>query len=408
MLCIDPMHNLFLGTGKRMLSIWIENELLSRKDFCGIQQFVDDIIVPADIGRIPLKIESSFAGFKADQFKTWITIFSIPALFNVLPTEHLECWRHFVLACRILCKQSLSSCDINLADALLMQFCRRVERLYGNSVVTPNMHLHGHLKDAFLDYGPAQEIWLFSFERYNGKMPTNNRSIESQLMQRFLRDNYANSFAFPEEFKENFSSLLTISDEVVGSVCDTLVTSNFVLSLKYFRAVFDSDCVAVLRQLYYKVFPDNHITSLSGNSIFVKYMSLTLKGRLLSCCGRRRHPFIVQALWNEDLYGTPPTTLPEPHQPNSHFRPVYVHYFVKAFFVVDDVQSSLILVYVSWLFPHPQRYALGKPCEIWCNAMYESFGVHSFVPLNNVVCRCAHGVMEYNGENVRLVVPLVE
>ena len=107
--------------------------------------------------------------------------------------------------------------------------------------MTPNMHLHGHLKDVFLDYGPAQEFWLFSFERYNGmlgKMPTNNRSIESQLMQRFLRDNYSNSFSFPEEFKENFSSLLTISDEVVGSVCDTLVTSNFVLSSKYFRAVF--------------------------------------------------------------------------------------------------------------------------------------------------------------------------
>ena len=63
---------------------------------------------------------------------------------------------------------------------------------YGTHVVTPNMHLHGHMKDVVLDYGPVQEFWLFSFERYNGilgKQPSNNREIESQLMQRFLRDN---------------------------------------------------------------------------------------------------------------------------------------------------------------------------------------------------------------------------
>ena len=35
-------------------------------------------------------------------------------------------------------------------------------------------------------------FWLFSFERYNGVLgdePTNNRSIEIQMMNRFLKDN---------------------------------------------------------------------------------------------------------------------------------------------------------------------------------------------------------------------------
>ncbi len=95
--------------------------------------FVDDMVVPSDVGRIPTKIRSGFSGFKADQFKTWITIYSIPALHGVLPDEHYECWRHFVLACRILCKQCLSDSDITVADGLLMQFCKRVERLYGEA-----------------------------------------------------------------------------------------------------------------------------------------------------------------------------------------------------------------------------------------------------------------------------------
>ena len=73
-----------------------------------------------------------------------------------------------MLACRILCKHTLShsTSDLALADALL-HFCKRVERLYGDSAITPNMHMHGHLKEVIEDYGPIQEIWLFSFERYN-------------------------------------------------------------------------------------------------------------------------------------------------------------------------------------------------------------------------------------------------
>ena len=61
------------------------------------------------------------------------------------------------------------------------------------------MHLHGHLKDVLLE-GPIQEFWLFSFERYNGKQPTNNRAIEPQLMHTFLRDNLVNSSLYPDEF----------------------------------------------------------------------------------------------------------------------------------------------------------------------------------------------------------------
>lgn len=125
-LIVDPMHNLFLGTGKRMVNVCMDFNLLTSKNFLQVQSFVDSITVPSDVGRIPHKIESGFAGFKADQFKTWITLFSIPALYSVgFSGEHLECWRHFVLACRILCKQVLSNDDILLADTLLLFFLQK-------------------------------------------------------------------------------------------------------------------------------------------------------------------------------------------------------------------------------------------------------------------------------------------
>ena len=70
-LCIDPMHNLFLGTGKHMISLWIEEGWLTKRHFKTIQQFTDSLVLPSDVGRIPHKIESGFSSFKADQ---WILI----------------------------------------------------------------------------------------------------------------------------------------------------------------------------------------------------------------------------------------------------------------------------------------------------------------------------------------------
>lgn len=69
------------------------------------------------------------------------------ALKGVLPEDHPECWRHFVLACNLLGKKILTDDDIELGDRHLMEFCKKFERLCGMDLVTPNMHLHGHLKE---------------------------------------------------------------------------------------------------------------------------------------------------------------------------------------------------------------------------------------------------------------------
>ena len=67
---IDPMHNLYLGTSKYIMkNIWLDKDspLIHKKDFQIIQERVDKCIVPSDMGRVPLKIASSFTSFTADQ-----------------------------------------------------------------------------------------------------------------------------------------------------------------------------------------------------------------------------------------------------------------------------------------------------------------------------------------------------
>ena len=84
--------------------------------------------------------------------------------------------------------------------------------LFGKTIITPNMHMHCHLRQCLEDYGPLHTFWCFSFERYNGvlgSMPNNNKAIEVQLMKKFLRDVQTSTTQLPEELTEQFSELLS-------------------------------------------------------------------------------------------------------------------------------------------------------------------------------------------------------
>ena len=100
--------------------------------------------------------------------KIGTNIYSVLSLYDILDQGDFQCWQHFVLASRLLTQPVISISDLHLADALLMQFCRRVERKYGKNMITSNMHMHGHLKECILDFGPIHNFWCLSFERYNG------------------------------------------------------------------------------------------------------------------------------------------------------------------------------------------------------------------------------------------------
>ena len=96
------MHNLFLGTAKRMLEMWLELSALTRDDLECAQQKVDASSVPSNLGRLPIKIVKSFSGFTAEQWKSWVSLFSLFALFAHLSENHYKCWLNFVKACRLL------------------------------------------------------------------------------------------------------------------------------------------------------------------------------------------------------------------------------------------------------------------------------------------------------------------
>ena len=81
---------------------------------------------------------------------------------------------------------------------LLETFCKTVEQLYGKEKCTPNMHLHLHLKQCLIDFGPSHAFWCYSFKRCSGILGTfltNNKSVEVQFMKKFIRSQLLQSIA---------------------------------------------------------------------------------------------------------------------------------------------------------------------------------------------------------------------
>ena len=87
------MHNLLTGTAKHVMkniSLDGDSPLIKKKDLINIQEKLDKIKAPSDVGRKPRKILNSYRGFTADQWKTFTTLFSIYALSDIFAQTTLR------------------------------------------------------------------------------------------------------------------------------------------------------------------------------------------------------------------------------------------------------------------------------------------------------------------------------
>ena len=168
---VDPMHCLFLGIAKWIMKkIWIDEGILTQSDLKNIQKKMNRFQIPADLGRIPRKIDrgEGFSNFTADQWRNFFTIYATTSLWDHLPTKDREILTHFVRVCSILVSRILEIDLMEEAHERLVKIIKLIEEHYGRSKITPNLHLSLHLCDCSNDFGPLYTFWCFSFERMNG------------------------------------------------------------------------------------------------------------------------------------------------------------------------------------------------------------------------------------------------
>lgn len=59
---IDPMHNLFLGTAKRVFTKWIEDAIIIKEGLQTIEARIEEVSSLSNIGRLPGNIKSNYGG----------------------------------------------------------------------------------------------------------------------------------------------------------------------------------------------------------------------------------------------------------------------------------------------------------------------------------------------------------
>ena len=83
---------------------------------------------PSYLGRPPRNIVLHHAGYKAEEWAGWITMYSLPLLKNRLPKPYYESWALFVKAVRLCKKLCLSNKDVSEIQTLLLTFYKHYER----------------------------------------------------------------------------------------------------------------------------------------------------------------------------------------------------------------------------------------------------------------------------------------
>lgn len=427
MTVIDPMHNLFLGTAKRIMSGWMDLKLLDKGKCAQIQTIVDNFDVPSDVGRIPHKIGSGFASFTADQWKNWTLVFSMVALKGLLPEEHLECWRKFVLACSFMCAKTINRDRIPTVDKELMDFCSQCELLFSDKFITPNMHLHGHLHECLTDFGPIHGFWLFSFERYNGLLGmynTNKKNIESQIMERFLQTVFSRDLPIPSMAGADNSETADVLTKLRNKKClrGTLQTTNecdyfkfFVMTTQYFNTSigrwfdisaysygkvsdeflsdFKFDCLSkMLIKLYG-----------TGNIVCYQSMSSTRFVRLFtnvfgSVKSRSCRSAYILAYWQD---GDDEVL----SKPSDILRPGEIQTFYLVNVLVHGKVYQHIIAEVTWFQKSGLKNFYGEPIEVWSQDS-EDFGIRSFIPVQRILDKFVYMHRTIQSKRVIVVCPL--
>ena len=74
---IDAMHNLLLGTPKKMFNDWIDDGDLTREDLHLIKWNAESLVLLVDFDMIsPDCIAAGLLGLKAAGWKSWVLIYS--------------------------------------------------------------------------------------------------------------------------------------------------------------------------------------------------------------------------------------------------------------------------------------------------------------------------------------------
>ena len=75
------------------------------------------------------------------------------------------------------------------------------------------------------------------------------------------------------------------------------------------------------------------------------------------------------------------TTDLEPAAYSNPLRPAYF-FMYRVQLSEDEYEECQPFAVVDWPMPHPLRFKMGKPCEVWCHSLFENCSRSILVPMS--------------------------
>lgn len=109
---VDIMHLFYENIAQYMLKHWMgsffkdsslndQPYILSSKQWNEIGREMETVkkSIPADLGRPPRNIALHYNGYKAEEWSSWVTLYSLPLFKDRLPEIYLKGWFFFYWHC---------------------------------------------------------------------------------------------------------------------------------------------------------------------------------------------------------------------------------------------------------------------------------------------------------------------
>jgi len=143
------MHAVLEGVTKCLLHAWFKSQNHREAFYLGrSMKQIDTLLLkqcpPSEFSRPPRSIQGDLSYWKASELRNWLLFYSLPLLLGCLPPLYLHHYALLVCALHILLKESISSSQIDAAEAMLSDFVTLLPELYGEMSCTANSHMLTH------------------------------------------------------------------------------------------------------------------------------------------------------------------------------------------------------------------------------------------------------------------------
>lgn len=147
----DPMHNVWIGTCKRVVThVFLKRGLLTKEHLDQMSNLCRNIILPIgyDSSSLARKINlgTGFSFMKADEWRVFTIALSPLLLKGRLDTQYYENWMIFVKCMQKMSLPGISFEDVDICHEMIKEFAAGFLALYGKEEMMSNLHYHFHLK----------------------------------------------------------------------------------------------------------------------------------------------------------------------------------------------------------------------------------------------------------------------